>query len=157
MIETRVKTQMTVFWDVAPCSLLKTDRRFGGAYSLHHQGDKITVFWDVAPCSLVEIERLPWWHRQYAPLKRRSISTRLHGATFYPSSSTHISQTRYFTSLIDIYMNLLHVKIYFTTLKNGIYIYIYIYICILHCTESLVSLLFTKNNRNVHRHFTAKT
>jgi hypothetical protein len=28
--------KMTVFWDVAQCSLVETDRRFGGAYCLHH-------------------------------------------------------------------------------------------------------------------------
>jgi hypothetical protein len=31
---------MTVFWDVAQCSLVKTDRRFLGVYCLHHQGDE---------------------------------------------------------------------------------------------------------------------
>jgi hypothetical protein len=46
---------MAVFWDVAPCSLVDTERSFRGGYSFHHQGD--------------------------APLKRRTISTRLHGAT----------------------------------------------------------------------------
>jgi hypothetical protein len=30
---------MTAFWDVAPCSLLDTDRRFGRAYRLHHHHD----------------------------------------------------------------------------------------------------------------------
>jgi hypothetical protein len=30
---------MAVFCDVAPCSLLETDKRFRGAYCLHHQGD----------------------------------------------------------------------------------------------------------------------
>jgi hypothetical protein len=30
---------LTVFWDVAPCSLVETDRRFRGAYCLYHQGD----------------------------------------------------------------------------------------------------------------------
>jgi hypothetical protein len=29
--------KMTVCWDVAPCSLVEIDRRFRGAYSLHHQ------------------------------------------------------------------------------------------------------------------------
>jgi hypothetical protein len=29
-----------VFWDVAPCSHVEVDRRFRGAYCLHHQGDK---------------------------------------------------------------------------------------------------------------------
>jgi hypothetical protein len=27
------------FWDIAPCSFVATDRGFGGAYYLHHQGD----------------------------------------------------------------------------------------------------------------------
>jgi hypothetical protein len=27
-----------VFWDVAPCSQVDVDRRFRGAYCLHHQG-----------------------------------------------------------------------------------------------------------------------
>jgi hypothetical protein len=30
---------MAVFWDVAPCRLVKTDLRFRGAYRLRHQGD----------------------------------------------------------------------------------------------------------------------
>jgi hypothetical protein len=29
--------KMAVFWDVAPCSLVDTDRRFRGAYYLYHQ------------------------------------------------------------------------------------------------------------------------
>jgi hypothetical protein len=31
--------KVTVFWDVVPCCLIQTDRRFGGVYCLHHQGD----------------------------------------------------------------------------------------------------------------------
>jgi hypothetical protein len=30
----------TVFWDVARRSFLEIDRRFTGAYCLHHQGDE---------------------------------------------------------------------------------------------------------------------
>jgi hypothetical protein len=30
--------KMTVFWDVAPCSLVETDRRFRDSYGHHHQG-----------------------------------------------------------------------------------------------------------------------
>jgi hypothetical protein len=30
--------KMTVFWDVAPCSLVEIDQYFRGAYCLHHQG-----------------------------------------------------------------------------------------------------------------------
>jgi hypothetical protein len=29
-----------VFWDVAPCSHVEVDRRFRGAYCLHHKGDE---------------------------------------------------------------------------------------------------------------------
>jgi hypothetical protein len=28
------------FWDAAPCSFVGVDRRFKGAYCLHHQGDE---------------------------------------------------------------------------------------------------------------------
>jgi hypothetical protein len=39
------------FWDVAPCSHVKVDRRFRGAYCLHHQGDDrgSTHLWNVGP------------------------------------------------------------------------------------------------------------
>jgi hypothetical protein len=30
---------MTAFWDIAPCNLIEVDRRFRGAYCLHHHGD----------------------------------------------------------------------------------------------------------------------
>jgi hypothetical protein len=33
-------TNMTVFWDVALCSLVEINRRFRDAYCLHHQGDE---------------------------------------------------------------------------------------------------------------------
>jgi hypothetical protein len=39
--------KMIISWDVAPCSRLEIDRRFRGAYCLHHQGDesqKIVIF-----------------------------------------------------------------------------------------------------------------
>jgi hypothetical protein len=31
--------KMTVFWDVASCSLIELNRSFRSAYCLHHQGD----------------------------------------------------------------------------------------------------------------------
>jgi hypothetical protein len=31
--------KMTVVWDVVLCCLVEIDRRFRGAYCLHHQGD----------------------------------------------------------------------------------------------------------------------
>jgi hypothetical protein len=35
--------KMTVFWDVAPCSLVEIYRRFRGACPLHHQRDESSV------------------------------------------------------------------------------------------------------------------
>jgi hypothetical protein len=35
-----VDMSMTVFWDVAPCSLVEAYRRFRGACCLHHDGDR---------------------------------------------------------------------------------------------------------------------
>jgi hypothetical protein len=32
--------KMAVFWDLAPCSLVHTDRRLKGAYCLQHPGDE---------------------------------------------------------------------------------------------------------------------
>jgi hypothetical protein len=52
---------MTVFWDVAPWSLVGTDRRFRRA----------------SAC----IVKAPWWWKQKALRKHRSISTRLQGIT----------------------------------------------------------------------------
>jgi hypothetical protein len=34
---------MAVFWIVAPCNLVEIFQRFGGAYCVHHQGDKSVV------------------------------------------------------------------------------------------------------------------
>jgi hypothetical protein len=33
-----LRMKLSVFWDITPCSLVGTDRRFGGAYCLHHKG-----------------------------------------------------------------------------------------------------------------------
>jgi hypothetical protein len=41
--------KMTVFWDVAPCSLVEDYRRFRGACCLHHQGDE----WEPASAAKV--------------------------------------------------------------------------------------------------------
>jgi hypothetical protein len=57
---TTASMQFRVFWDVAPCSYVEVDRCFRGAYYLQRP--------------------LPWWWRQYAPLKRRSTLTWLHCA-----------------------------------------------------------------------------
>jgi hypothetical protein len=57
----------TVFWDVVPCSQIDVERRFRGAYCLHHHGYGSS----------------PWWWTQYTPLKRRSTSIRLHGSSLH--------------------------------------------------------------------------
>jgi hypothetical protein len=36
----RIQGCMTVFWDVASCSVVETYRRYRGTYCLHHQGDR---------------------------------------------------------------------------------------------------------------------
>jgi hypothetical protein len=33
---TEASMKITVFWDIAPCNLVIVDRRFRGAYCLHH-------------------------------------------------------------------------------------------------------------------------
>jgi hypothetical protein len=44
---------------------------------------KMAAFWNTGPCILVGVDRrVRVMMKQFAPLKRRQISTRLHGATF---------------------------------------------------------------------------
>jgi hypothetical protein len=46
---TAVITKMTVFWVVAPCSLVEVTQRFRGPCCLHHQGattQKTAIFWE---------------------------------------------------------------------------------------------------------------
>jgi hypothetical protein len=55
------------FCDIAPCSLVELTQRFTGAYNLYNKG------------------------AQFEPLKRRSISTRPHGAIYiYISEGSHL-------------------------------------------------------------------
>jgi hypothetical protein len=37
---TATRVKMTVYWDVAPCSVVDINRRFIGYYCLHDQGDE---------------------------------------------------------------------------------------------------------------------
>jgi hypothetical protein len=55
--------KVTVFWDTAPCSLVEVERRFRGAYCLHHQGDLIAL----------EAERVLDTSVNFYEIKRRSI------------------------------------------------------------------------------------
>jgi hypothetical protein len=38
LVPTAGSMKMSVFWNIAPCSLVETDRRFRGAYCFHHHG-----------------------------------------------------------------------------------------------------------------------
>jgi hypothetical protein len=38
-LKDNIKMKMAVFWDIAPCSLVDTDRHFRGTYCVHHQDD----------------------------------------------------------------------------------------------------------------------
>jgi hypothetical protein len=40
---TAASMKTAAFWDIVPCSLVVVDRRFRGAYYLHHQGDEYVV------------------------------------------------------------------------------------------------------------------
>jgi hypothetical protein len=53
------------FWDVVPCSHVQFDRRFRGAYCLHHQGDD-----DVGSAHLRNVSPL---QRQYTALHPRRL------------------------------------------------------------------------------------
>jgi hypothetical protein len=44
---TAANMKKRAFWDIAPCSLVGTDRRFRGAYYLHHEGDGGNTLQDV--------------------------------------------------------------------------------------------------------------
>jgi hypothetical protein len=111
-----------VFWDVAPCSHVEVDRRFRGAYCLHHRPIRarkkfrderaysLKIIWlkSTPLCQLcVLLQRSKnntakfqnfcfhsrWW-RQYAPLKRRSTSTWLHGATSHKTLNFILAAVR---------------------------------------------------------------
>jgi hypothetical protein len=43
---TAANVKMTAFWDIEPRSLVEVDRRFRGAYCLHHQGDETSIYFN---------------------------------------------------------------------------------------------------------------
>jgi hypothetical protein len=76
---TAASMKIRAFLDIAQCSLVGVNRRFRGAYCLHHQGHHRVDDGCVLPPSSGWWS--PWLWRQYACLKRRSTPTRLHGTT----------------------------------------------------------------------------
>jgi hypothetical protein len=92
---TAARMKMSVFWDVAPCNLIDIDRRFRGTYCLHHyhtddRGGKLlrNMKHQFSDVSRVEFRVLTNVSANIAVaiikvnVKRRSVSTRLHGATY---------------------------------------------------------------------------
>jgi hypothetical protein len=51
-VGSEVLTAGVILWDIKPCSLLKVNRRFGGTYRLHIQGQKISGKQDLVFCSV---------------------------------------------------------------------------------------------------------
>jgi hypothetical protein len=59
---------MTIFWDIAPCSLVETNWRFRGTYCLHHQNvemmeaisisEKSVNFYQTMRCNIQENSHL---------------------------------------------------------------------------------------------------
>jgi hypothetical protein len=44
---TATSMRMVAFWDVAPCSVIDTDRHLRGVYCLHRQGDEQLLIFKV--------------------------------------------------------------------------------------------------------------
>jgi hypothetical protein len=100
ILKTTSLRTMTAFWDVAPCSLVEVDWRFGGAYCLHQQNEQhkknlFGFFLELVSNQNQLDQRAQkihfpvlstWWQRQYTSLKRRSTPTRLHGVISQKSS-----------------------------------------------------------------------
>jgi hypothetical protein len=62
---------MTVFLDVAPCSLVEVFRHFRGACWLHHQGLLITLMMKTASTSETSVNFYQRWLRPHARLTHR--------------------------------------------------------------------------------------
>jgi hypothetical protein len=68
----KLRMESTIFWDITPCSPLKVNRHFGGAYRLQLQGRRISRArnqrgskWKAGPAWL--ILRLWSWRRYVSP------------------------------------------------------------------------------------------
>jgi hypothetical protein len=84
--------KMTVFWDVAPCSLVETDWRFRGAYCHHHQDDELIT------------QHLYFFCYSYSPthavMKKKVKALPLH-AMGAPGGERRYSSYSYLTSALD--------------------------------------------------------
>jgi hypothetical protein len=72
-----------------PCTIIYRTRPFSKDF-------KMSAFWDIPLCDIVEVyvSEASWWRRQYAPLKRRSTLTKLHGAISQKAVSCILSAGR---------------------------------------------------------------
>jgi hypothetical protein len=104
-ILTATSMKMTVFWDVAPCSLVDNDRRYRGAYCLHHQGQflpgytahhllniySIIIKYDVITCRSASWENIPQIDSRSSEVHVKSFS----GKTRRPSPTERSSAVRH--------------------------------------------------------------
>jgi hypothetical protein len=67
-----------VFWDVVPCSHVEVDRRFRGAYCLHHQSDDI----------IRQVSSSSWWCSTHL-WNVGHLQRDLHGATSQKTLKLH--------------------------------------------------------------------
>jgi hypothetical protein len=64
-----------VFWDVDPCSHVEVDRRFRGAYCLHHQGDEYAAREKIAGYIVFGGVRLSRHNIKFVDLPPRKITS----------------------------------------------------------------------------------
>jgi hypothetical protein len=86
----------SVLWDVTPCGSCK-NRRFGGTYHLHHQGDKNrakTMLALTGSCSMLRTKQIKWeWWRLCVPSRRRFWQER-HGVTSQKTSFSIVTAVK---------------------------------------------------------------
>jgi hypothetical protein len=61
-------SRQRVFWDVAPCNPAEIDRRFVGAYCLHHQGDTLTLKSQVMFANIIMDYKTKYFSASYGTL-----------------------------------------------------------------------------------------
>jgi hypothetical protein len=92
--------KMTVFWDVAPWSLVEIDRRFRGAVCLHHQGD----FWS---------------YGQFIPLKTKLVYILFKNSVRTSKRTPHFAITK-INWLTLFKLNPLKPKLVWILFKNSV-------------------------------------
>jgi uncharacterized membrane protein (DUF485 family) len=106
---TAANMKFRVFWDVALCSHVEVDRRFKGAYCLHHQGDEFTALMmeAVRTCETSSNFNVTTWLYITEDSKLRAqkdvdctceiTPTSIHPITIYPS---YVQLSTYYVQLL---------------------------------------------------------